>query len=115
MTCANSESIELDPTNGTDTKNIVCDEALKPVTMLVADRLNCSGETVTLGGRQVVRSKVSSGSDTSYRWCMAVGDTAIDITHRVSPSGSRATSKGDFSAAIEEMIKTIPTLGSGGS
>lgn len=115
LTCANSQSIELDPVNGADVKDVVCDVALKPVTVLVADKLSCSGETVTLGSYQVVRSKVSAGGDTNYRWCVAVGNKTLDITHRVSPTGSRATSKEDSSAAIEEMIKTIPTPGSGGS
>lgn len=115
LTCANSQSIELDPVNGVDIKDVVCDEALKPVTVLVADRLSCPGETVTIGSSQVVRSEVSAGGDTNYRWCVAAGNKALDITHRVSPTGSRATSKDDFSAAIEEMIKTIPTPGSGGS
>lgn len=113
VTCANSENLELDPANGADAKDIVCDVALKPITVLMADRLSCSGETVTLGGRQVVQSKVSSGGDTNYRWCVAIGDKALDITHRVSLSGSRATSKEDFSVAIEQVIMTISTPGSG--
>lgn len=115
LTCANSQSFELDPVNGSDIKDVICDEALKPVTILLADRLSCPGEAVTLGRHQAVRSKVSSGSDTNYRWCVAVGGKALDITHRVSPTGSRATSKDDYSAAVEEMIKAISTPGSGGS
>lgn len=115
LTCANSPHFELDPVNGADALGVVCDAALKPVTVLVADQITCSGETVTLGSHQVVRSKVTEGTDTNYRWCVAAGDKALDITHRVSPTGSRATSREDFSAQIEQVITTVSILGTGGS
>ncbi len=115
LTCGNSKNIEFDPTNAADASNIACSEALKPVTVLVAEGLSCSGETVTLGPRQAVKSIETIGDAMVYRWCVPAGNKALDITHRVSPSGSRATSKQDFSKDIEKMIMEISTPGAGGS
>lgn len=109
LTCSNSQNFEFDPTTGADLKNVVCDVAVKPITVLVVNRLNCTGETITLGSNKVVKSKTTSGGDTNYRWCVTVGNKAFDITHRVSSAGSRATSKDDYSAQIEQMIQTIKT------
>lgn len=107
LTCSNSQNIELDPTTGQELKGILCDRAVKPVTVLVVDKLNCQGETVTLGGYRVLRSKTTVQDGTNYRWCLTVGGKNLDITHRVSASGSRATSKDDFSAKVEELISNI--------
>ncbi|MCL5784350.1 MAG: hypothetical protein M1142_03290 [Patescibacteria group bacterium] len=108
LTCSNSQNFEFDPTVGTDLKGVVCDRAVKPVTVLVVNKLNCQGETVKLGENQVVRSKnTPREGDISYRWCLSVGGKNLDITHRVSASGSQATSKEDFSAEVEQMITTI--------
>lgn len=107
LTCNNSQNFEFDPAGGADLKNVVCDTAVKPVTVLVVNRLNCTGETVTLGTNKVVKSKTTSGGNTNYRWCVNVGNKGLDITHRVSGSGARATSKDDFSAQIEQMIQTV--------
>jgi hypothetical protein len=109
LTCNNSANFELDPSSPTDT-NISCDRAVKPITFLVSPNLNCQGDLVNLGTHQVLKSKTTLGGDTDYRWCVGIGtNTALDITHRVSQSGSRATSKEDYSSQIEELIKTIST------
>lgn len=105
LTCSNSHNFELDPTNSTDQLNVSCDNAVKPVTVIVGPA-SCQGEAVKLGNNQVVRSKTQDGADVSYRWCIA-GNPNLDITHRVSPSGSRAASSVDYSSQIEQMISQI--------
>ena len=116
LTCANSRNFELDPTDETDLKNIKCDFALKPVTVLVGKRSNCLGESVKLGNNQVIRSKtITADGGIDYHWCVNMDDTALDITHRVSSLGSRATSKEDFSLQVEQMIGEIKTSAVGGS
>jgi len=107
LTCSNSQNIEFDPINSADVKNILCDRAVKPITILVVNRLNCLGETMKLGSFNVVKSKTVQGEDILYRWCFMAGSNGLDITHRVSPSGAQATSKEDFSPAIEKMIATV--------
>lgn len=106
LSCSNSEHLEFDP-YGTDIGGVVCDVAVKPITVLVTKQLNCQGETTSLGGAQVVRSKESSDGDINYRWCVSLGGKNFDITHRVSQTGVRATSKDDFSSKIEELISNI--------
>lgn len=114
LTCSNSQNFEFDPTNGQDVKGVVCDIAVKPVTVLVSDtRPNCQGETVTLGSNQVVKSKTGGSGEANYRWCLTIGGKNFDITHRVSGSGSRATSKNDFSSQIEEVIKSFQATPAG--
>ncbi|MDO8498483.1 MAG: hypothetical protein Q7S44_01735 [bacterium] len=114
LTCSNSQNFELDPTSSQDIKGVVCDMAVKPVTFLISStRAACQGETVTLGSNQVVKSKITARGDTNYRWCLMVGSKSFDVTHRVSPSGSRATSKDDFSSQIEEVIKSLQTTPAG--
>lgn len=107
LTCSNSTNFEFDP-SGRDMINVVCDEALKPVTFLVVDKLNCSGESIKLGNNQVTRIKILGDEGrVFYRWCTMVGNIGFDITHRVSPTGSRATSKDDFSKEIEKIIISL--------
>ena len=104
---SNSTNFEFDP-SGRDMINVVCDEALKPVTFLVVDKLNCSGESIKLGNNQVTRIKILGDEGrVFYRWCTMVGNIGFDITHRVSPTGSRATSKDDFSKEIEKIIISL--------
>lgn len=108
LTCSNSQHFELDPASSQDLSGIVCDRAVKPVTVLVADRLNCSGEKINLGGKEVTKSTVASaGGDIDYRWCVSAGGKNFDISHRVSSSGARASSKDDFSSAVEQIISTL--------
>lgn len=107
LSCTNSQNIEFDPENSNDFRG-ACDVAVKPVTILVADRLDCPGETVTIGGYQIKKFKTSGqNGDIDYRWCLSVGGKNLDITHRVSTSGSRATTKEDLSEQIERMISNI--------
>lgn len=107
LTCNNSNSFEFDP-NGGDMKNVTCDSALKPVTFLVVNKLNCSGDPIKLGNNQVTKTKtINSSGDISYRWCTIVSSAGFDITHRVSKDGSMATSKDDFSAEVEKIITTL--------
>lgn len=108
LTCSNSQSFELDPLSGQEIKGVVCDFAVKPATFIVAiSKPACTGETIVLGSNQVTRSKTASNGDTTYRWCLTVAGKNFDISHRVSQSGSRATSKNDLSSQIEEVIKSL--------
>jgi len=108
LTCSNSNNFEFDPLNGTDVKNVVCDVAIKPITILVGSNQACDGEKVKIGNLEVTKSKTELGSgDINYRWCVSVGDKNWDITHRVSASGSRATSTEDFSKAVEDLISKL--------
>lgn len=108
LKCSNSQSLELDPYDSADQLSVVCDYAVKPITILVTNNLNCPGEAIILGANRVVRSKISAADGIDYRWCViGPGNSYLDITHRVSSSGDRATGKGDFSAQIEQMISTI--------
>ena len=107
LTCGNSNNFEFDP-NGGDMKDVACDSALKPVTFVIVPKLNCSGDPIKLGNNHVTTTKtISDHGDVSYRWCTVVGNTSFDITHRVSASGSRATSKEDFSKEVEKIITSL--------
>lgn len=106
LTCANSQNFEFDPENNTDQNAVQCDRAVKSVTVLVKNTSDCTGDTILLGQVSVVKSKTTTGTGVGYRWCTNT-KPILDITHRASTAGGRATSKNDFSAAIEEMIKTI--------
>ena len=103
LRCSNSNNYEFDPYNSSDT-TVACDYAVKPITVLTdANANSCTGDTVSLGGRSVVKSKtVKPNGDVNYQWCV----DGLVISHRVSQSGSRATSKDDFSSQVENMIST---------
>lgn len=105
LTCTNSDNVELDPTNGVDSK-VNCNYSVKPVTVLVGDSSGCSGETTKLGEMQVTKSKQSDGGYIKYQWCTKT-TPALNITHRVSNGNDPASSKQDFSSQIEEMIGKI--------
>lgn len=105
LTCSNTSHFELDPYNATD-QRIVCNESVKPTTVLVGVTTNCSGETVTLGGITVVRSKEVKGTETDYRWCTKT-TPVLDITHRVAPTGGSPFSRDDFSVQVEQVIQSL--------
>lgn len=108
LTCSNSRNFEFDPTNNTDQRGVLCDRALKPVTVLVTDNLTCQGESIRLGSHTVIRStEGTKGGNIDYRWCVVTAGVDLDITHRVSTSGGRAHSTTDFSEQIEKMISTL--------
>lgn len=114
LTCNNSKNFELDPANSTDTKNFACNLAVKPVTVLVVDQLNCQGDKVKIGNYQVTKSKaVTDNGVIDYRWCFTAVGKNFDITHRVSPMTTRAASKEDFSTQIEQMIGNIASTPAG--
>lgn len=106
LTCSNSQNIELDPNTPTDSRGITCDFAIKPITVLVSDSLSCQGDSINIGNIAVVKSKTGTSPEIVYRWCTKT-TPALDITHRVSSTGSRATSTTDYSAQIEEIIKSL--------
>lgn len=115
LTCSNTPNFELDPTTSPDIKGVICGTAVKPITVLVTEKSACQGDVVDIGSYKVTKSKLNIvNGDTNYRWCLKVNGKNLDITHRVSASGSQATSKEDFSLAIEEIIKniTVPPSGS---
>lgn len=109
LTCSNSKNFELDPTSSTDSLNVSCNRALKPVTILVhTGSFSCPGNSVTLGNNSAVKStKKWSDGEIDYRWCVSVGGKTLDISHRFSPNGGRATSTTDYSSQVEDLIKTI--------
>lgn len=109
LKCSNSANFELDPENATDQPNVVCNVAVKPITVLVSRQaLTCQGDTVQLGYNQVVRSKTPRrDGGTTYRWCVNGRAASLDITNRVSSTGAPATSKEDYSSAVEQMISTL--------
>lgn len=112
LTCNNSKNFELEPTSQTDQLNVHCDIAARPVTVLVKSNLSCRGEEITLGGNRVVKSVESDkGGEFNYRWCVITNGIDLDITHRVSSGGGRATSTGNYSQQVEQMISTL-TFGS---
>ncbi len=111
LTCNNSQNIELDPTSTTDQLNVNCGYALKPITILVGNT-SCQGQTVKLGNISTIKSSTQTPTGVNYMWCTQT-QPMLNITHRVSSDGSRATSTQDFSSQIEEMIKTFkPGTGS---
>ncbi|MBI2595243.1 hypothetical protein HYW46_00720 [Candidatus Daviesbacteria bacterium] len=105
LTCSNSKNIELDPLNSADFKDVVCGRAQKPITILVGNNAKCQGTEVDLGGKKVIRSKISITGYTKYQWCAPT--LLLDITHRVSSDNSPASSKDDYSSKVEEMISGI--------
>lgn len=108
LSCNNSQNVELDPVSNVDQSNYVCDYATKPITILVGSS-NCpAGETGSKGGVTFTKSQTAISGGTSYSWCTKT-TPALEITHRVSTDGSRATSKQDFSKAVEDLISTIKT------
>jgi hypothetical protein len=108
LACSNSQNIELDPTTNIDQMDFVCDIALKPITVLIGSG-NCpTGETASKGGVSYTKSQSQIPGGTSYKWCTKT-TPPLEITHRVSSDGSRATSTQDFSKQIEDMIGTIRT------
>ncbi len=106
LTCSNSVNLEFDPVNGTD-NHVVCDRAVKPITILISDNAsNCPGNTIILGNHSVVKSQTNyPDGNINYKWCLALGNKYFNITHRVSASGSRATSTQDYSTQVEQLIK----------
>lgn len=115
LTCTNSSNFEFDPYSNAD-QRVSCDRAQKPITVLVGSVQVCPGNIVNLGRLQVVKNRVENARGVDYRWCFSHSGSHFDITHRVSQSGARATSKDDFSAQIEQMITNIaPNQPGGGS
>lgn len=108
LTCNNSQNFEFDPQNSNDLLRVVCDRAVKPITILVTDNLRCTGEAVTFGTHQVIRFQDGNkGGAVDYRWCVVTSGADFDITHRANPAGGVATSREDFSTQIEQMISTL--------
>jgi hypothetical protein len=103
--CSNSKNFEFDPQNPADS-SIVCDLATKAVTVVVSDIKGCEGETSKVGNIDVVKSQANDGGYIKYQWCTKT-TPVLNITHRVSQDGERATSKQDFSKQIEDMISNL--------
>lgn len=105
ITCSNGKNVEFDPVNSADS-NIACDVAIKPVTVIVSDISGCEGQAAKIGNIDVIKSQVTDAGYTKYQWCTKT-TPALNITHRVSQGGERATSKQDFSRQVEEIIATL--------
>ncbi|MCL4366804.1 hypothetical protein M1563_01400 [Patescibacteria group bacterium] len=112
LTCSNSKNIEFDPTSNQDLPQVVCNIAVKPITVLVSSQLSCSGTTTKIGGYTVVKSSVTKDDGiTTNRWCVDLGVTKLDITDRVAATGARATATQDYSSQIEQLIQNIKVAG----
>lgn len=105
LTCTNSQNFEFDTGNPADTK-IACDFALKPVTVIIESINGCEGQTVKIGNTEVIKSKETVGGYTAYQWCTKT-TPLLNITHRVSQGGEKATSTQDYSKQIEEIISSL--------
>lgn len=103
LTCSNSSNLELDPTSSVDSKDVICSESVKPITILVSKSQ----------GSCKAGKKTWTDGQTDYRWCVNMGQTYLDITHRVSAGGFKATSKTDYSGAVEQLIRTLAPATSG--
>lgn len=106
LTCNNSKNFELDPTNSQDELNTTCDFAKKPVTVLVGSNTCVGGQTADKGGVNFTKVVIQTSTGIDSKWCTKTAP-ALEFSHRVSNDGSRATSKQDFSAQIEEVISTL--------
>src|SRR3989344_6814949 len=106
LTCSNSQNIEFDPNSSQDQLKVYCDVAQKPITVLVNSNTCSGGENGSKGGINFVKTKKQTAQFLSYKWCLKT-TPALEVSHRVSDSGGRATSKQDFSAQIEELISRI--------
>jgi len=105
LSCTNSGNTELDPLNGQD-QSLACELAVKPITIVVGDIKGCEGEASKVGNVDVVKSQASDGGYTKHQWCTKT-TPVLNITHRVSTGGERATSKEDYSKQIEEIIANL--------
>ena len=105
VTCTTSKNVEFDPIASADS-NIPCDVALKPITVVVGSISGCEGPLSKLGNVEVSKSQASEAGYTKYQWCTKT-TPSLNITHRVSQGGERATSKQDFSKQVEEMIANL--------
>lgn len=105
LTCTNSQNFEFDTGNSADAK-IACDFALKPVTVIIESINGCEGQTVKIGNIEVIKSKKIVDGYTAYQWCSKT-TPLLNITHRVSQGGEKATSTQDYSKQIEEIISTL--------
>lgn len=114
LKCNNSSNFELNPTSATDQVGVRCDVAALPVTVVVTkSALSCQGQTVALGSNRVVKSsKPRQDGGVAYEWCVTGTGVNFDITHRVSQTGARATSKEDYSSQVEQIISSL-TFGGG--
>lgn len=112
VACSNSSNFEFDPVN-LSSQRIVCDRAIKPITVIVGNTTNCQGETVQLGKHQVIKltqTNVSiSGNQylTNYQWCLNIGSKGLIISHRVSNNNAPASSREDLSSQVERIISSI--------
>lgn len=111
LTCTTSQNIEFDPYNP-GKQSAPCNSAVKPITVLVNSGYACSGQTVSLGSKQVnkLRREVvlqeTGQLITEYQWCFSAGGKNFFISHRTSPANGLATSRDDFSSQIEQMISS---------
>lgn len=110
LTCSNSQSFEFDPYNSRDQISIVCNRAVKPVTVQVTRGGCAGGQSVTLGNVQVRESidnafNTSAGTGTQYKWCTQTSPTLI-FTERVG-RGSSAYGRDDFSAQVKQVISSL--------
>lgn len=107
LTCNNSSNFEFDPTNS-NSQNVSCDVAQKPITVLVGNSSGCGGTTMQLGNNSVLYSKqTTTDGYIKYEWCTQGGPTVLNITERVSPNGEQATSVRDYSSEVEQMISSL--------
>ncbi len=107
LTCANSYNFELDPTNGTDLPNIICDSATKPISVILNKDLNgCGGETVRIGNVDVLKSQITTQNYTTYQWCTITNPSLI-ISNRTSSTTNFAATTTNYAGEIERIIGSL--------
>lgn len=107
LTCSNSYNFELDPTNGSDMSNVICDYAIKPISIVLSnDTSNCGGQTVRIGNINALKSEFTTQNYTTYQWCTLTQPSLI-ISNRTSNTTNFAATTTNYSADIEAMIKTL--------
>lgn len=115
LQCSNSVNLEFDPDDSIDQLGVACDRAVKPITVLVSSQpISCpGGESIKLGFNNVTKFKTTKpNGDVNFRWCINGAGSSLDISHRYSTTGAKASSNVDYSTAVEQTISTL-SFGSG--
>ena len=107
LTCSNSKDFEFDPVNGTDQLKVVCNKALKPITVIVhTTPVSCLGSKQTFGSVTTTKAVDSGAPFTDYRYCTQT-TPQLDISTRYSPNGGTAVATTDYSSQVEQLISNV--------
>lgn len=107
LTCINSHNIEFDPTNSVDYIGVVCDSAIKPISIILSNTLDdCTGDTIQIGNIGVLSATYNSANYTNYKWC-TITSPVLNITNRISNTTAVAATQNSYASEIEEIIKSL--------